>query len=50
MALKQGAFFTRVCGAGGGGVVALFCEPERKETLVKKLSEQGVQLLKGEIA
>ena len=43
---KAGANFSRVCGAGGGGVMALFTDPDNRKQLVSKLEEEGVQVLK----
>ncbi|MGE0173897.1 MAG: hypothetical protein AB7T49_13965 [Oligoflexales bacterium] len=45
-----GATFSRVCGAGGGGVVAVFCDPAKKDTIAKSLAEHSIQVLSTGIA
>jgi D-glycero-alpha-D-manno-heptose-7-phosphate kinase len=42
-----GASFARICGAGGGGVMLFFCEPESREGIVKSLRENGGTILEG---
>ncbi|NRA64371.1 MAG: hypothetical protein HRU19_07795 [Pseudobacteriovorax sp.] len=42
--------FSRVCGAGGGGVVAIFVPTEMREQSIKDLSDEGFQVLDGTIA
>lgn len=49
-ALKAGARFTRVCGAGGGGVMAVFAAQEKREAVVDALTKAGGRVLKGQIA
>lgn len=45
-ALSNGAVATKVCGAGGGGCIAFYCEPERKADVEKALSaQQGCEVL-----
>lgn len=44
-ALEAGATLSRVCGAGGGGVMAIFVEPELKNKVAEKVIEAGGQLL-----
>ena len=34
-AMSAGAYFTRVCGAGGGGVMAIFAEPDKRDSVIK---------------
>jgi D-glycero-alpha-D-manno-heptose-7-phosphate kinase len=42
----SGAIGTKVCGAGGGGCIAFFCEEGRKEEVEKALAvETGVEVL-----
>ncbi len=45
IACKNGALFTRVCGAGGGGVMTLFTTPEKKSKLIKKLKSNQIEVL-----
>ena len=45
LAMDSGASFSRVCGAGGGGVMALFVEPSLRSNLLDKLKKGGVELL-----
>ncbi len=42
---EVGARFSRVCGAGGGGVMAFFCDPERRSDLNDALAEAGGEVL-----
>ncbi len=37
--LKAGATGGKVLGAGGGGFILFYCEPERQESLRKELKE-----------
>ncbi len=39
-AMKNGAIAAKVCGAGGGGCIAFFCEENRKSEIEKALSEE----------
>jgi D-glycero-alpha-D-manno-heptose-7-phosphate kinase len=50
LAKSFGATFSRVCGAGGGGVVAVLCDASKKASVLKKLTEQNVQILSTGIA
>lgn len=43
-AINSGATFTRICGAGGGGVIAIFVPPEHKQQVEQALSPLGVLL------
>ena len=49
IALKHGAYFTRVCGAGGGGVMAVFAPKEKREGIIHELNEKGGAVLDGSI-
>ncbi len=49
IAYRQGGTFSRVSGAGGGGVMSFFCPPEKKEDIKKALSSHGAQILPTEI-
>jgi len=49
-AVGAGAKFSRVCGAGGGGVMAIFCEPEDRENICMEVSKVGGEILSAEIA
>lgn len=45
-ALNNGAEAAKVCGAGGGGCIAFFCEENRRKTVESALAvEQGVEIL-----
>jgi D-glycero-alpha-D-manno-heptose-7-phosphate kinase len=39
-ALTNGAIAAKVCGAGGGGCIAFFCEENRKTDVEKALAEE----------
>jgi D-glycero-alpha-D-manno-heptose-7-phosphate kinase len=39
-ALTSGAIAAKVCGAGGGGCIAFFCEENRKADVEKALAEE----------
>lgn len=49
-ALKAGARFTRVCGAGGGGVMAVFAPQDKREDVIVALTKAGGRVLAGQIA
>ena len=40
IALANGAIAPKICGAGGGGCIAFFCEENRKAEVEKVLSEE----------
>ncbi len=44
-ARRAGARFTRVCGAGGGGVMAVFVPQDRRGAVAKALSDAGGTIL-----
>lgn len=45
-ALSSGAIAAKVCGAGGGGCIAFFCEEGRKQEVEKALAEEnGAEVL-----
>ncbi len=49
-AMSNGAIAAKVCGAGGGGCIALFCEEGRKIEVEKALAEeQGAEVLNWKI-
>lgn len=48
-AKKAGASFTRVCGAGGGGVMAVFCPQDRVQAVSLAMSAVGGQVLNVDI-
>jgi D-glycero-alpha-D-manno-heptose-7-phosphate kinase len=48
-AVASGAFFTRVCGAGGGGVMAVFVPPERRSAVVDALVKSDGVVLPAEL-
>jgi len=46
IALANGAIAPKVCGAGGGGCIAFFCEPDRKADVVATLrNAPGAEVL-----
>ncbi len=44
-ARKAGANFARLCGAGGGGVMMLFCDSDKRPAVEKVLTEKGAKIL-----
>ncbi|HKQ79470.1 MAG TPA: GHMP kinase [Blastocatellia bacterium] len=50
IARESGAEAAKVCGAGGGGCVAFYCEPGRKAEVVDALGEAGGQIIPYRIA
>ncbi len=44
-AARGGAHFSRVCGAGGGGVMAIFVDEERRAAVARELKAAGGQVL-----
>jgi D-glycero-alpha-D-manno-heptose-7-phosphate kinase len=44
-ALKNGAIAAKVCGAGGGGCIAFFCEEGRRESVDNALAQAGAEVL-----
>ena len=50
-ALKNGAIAAKICGAGGGGCIAFFCEEDRKQDVETALSsEPGAEVLNYKIS
>jgi D-glycero-alpha-D-manno-heptose-7-phosphate kinase len=49
-ACAAGARFSRVCGAGGGGVMAVFAPPGRREAVRAALTEHGGLVLNATVA
>ncbi len=50
-ALENGAIAAKVCGAGGGGCIAFFCEEGRREDVEKALTAQeGCEVLNWNLA
>jgi D-glycero-alpha-D-manno-heptose-7-phosphate kinase len=50
-ALANGAIAPKVCGAGGGGCIAFFCEEGQRETVEKALAEEeGAEVLNWNLA
>lgn len=45
LAMQNGALAAKVCGAGGGGCVALFVKKDAKDNVISALTGQGVQVL-----
>lgn len=44
-AKEAGALFTRVCGAGGGGVMGVFCPVDRVQQVSKAMTNAGGQVM-----
>lgn len=49
-ARKAGAQFTRVCGAGGGGVMAVIADPDHHRNVTRALVDNGGIVLNADIA
>jgi D-glycero-alpha-D-manno-heptose-7-phosphate kinase len=50
-AMSNGALAVKVCGAGGGGCIAFFCEEGRREDVERALAEEeGAEVLGWELA
>jgi D-glycero-alpha-D-manno-heptose-7-phosphate kinase len=49
-ARKAGANFTRVCGAGGGGVMAIFASKEDQPKVIAALQAEGGKILDAKVA
>ena len=49
-ARRNGARAAKVCGAGGGGCVVFFVEPEARERAARAIREAGAQLLPCRVA
>ncbi|MCC6278412.1 MAG: galactokinase [Oligoflexia bacterium] len=48
VSLKAGAEALKICGAGGGGCVFLWCPPERRQTVESECQKQGFQVLRAQ--
>lgn len=49
LALKNGALAIKICGAGGGGSVIVWCADGQKEKVTKICQEKGFQVLKANV-
>ncbi len=49
IALKNGAESIKICGAGGGGCVIVWCHPDKKEKVKSACQKAGFQVLKAKI-
>ncbi len=49
-ATKNGALAAKVCGAGGGGCVLFFTEPDRREKVADAIRAQGGEVLPAKVA
>ena len=50
MARSLGVIGCKVCGAGGGGCVVLFLEPDRREIVYRRLTQSGYEVVPFRIA
>lgn len=48
-ARSSGAFFSRICGAGGGGVMVFLCPPDLRKNVIKTLGDKGGKILDASI-
>jgi D-glycero-alpha-D-manno-heptose-7-phosphate kinase len=48
-ARAAGADFTRVCGAGGGGVMSIFADPRKRDQVISAVQSVGGSVLSAEI-
>jgi D-glycero-alpha-D-manno-heptose-7-phosphate kinase len=49
-ARRKGALAAKVCGAGGGGCVVFFCEPDARESLAAVVAKNGGQVLPARVS
>ncbi len=49
-AKDNGALYTRVCGAGGGGVMAVLCPPKKQSQVISALEQMGGEFLGSGVA
>ncbi|MCX6130265.1 MAG: hypothetical protein NTX25_14530 [Proteobacteria bacterium] len=49
-AQQSGALFSRVCGAGGGGVMAIFAEPSQQPSVRRAVTEAGGRILDAQLS
>lgn len=49
LALKNGALAIKICGAGGGGSVIVWCADGQKEKVTQLCQEKGFQVLKASV-
>ena len=49
-ARKAGAKLSRICGAGGGGVMAIFAEPSVREQVIREVEAVGGEILDANIS
>jgi len=49
-AISAGAMFSRVCGAGGGGVMAVFAPPSKRQRVCDALARAGGSVLEAELS
>lgn len=47
---EVGIHLARVCGAGGGGAIVFFAEPEKIPSVVQAISRAGAEVLDGSVA
>lgn len=49
-AKNAGAIFSRVCGAGGGGVMVIFCKPEVRKEVCSAIEAEGATVMNASIS
>ncbi len=49
-AKKAGALASKLCGAGGGGCMITYAEPENREKVIKSLEDKGAKYMEFKIA
>ncbi len=48
-AMTAGAYFSRICGAGGGGAMVFFCPVEARQAVIQSLSKTGGKILDAQL-
>lgn len=50
LSVKYGAKGLKICGAGGGGCVLIWCDPELRQNISDKIKADGFQILETQLA
>jgi D-glycero-alpha-D-manno-heptose-7-phosphate kinase len=48
-AAAQGALASKICGAGGGGCMITFCEPQHRSAVIQAIEAEGARILPNRI-